>query len=943
MKAAVFLLQVLVAAALVVFSAVGSAANIPAAYQLMAENQHLGLYVDTATARFIIEDKETGLIWMSNPNDSNQQTQSQVSIVYYTPDGQRKEMNSFADSVKHGQYEIKPIENGVRIEYKMGIEWNEGIYLPGVISQARLKGVLSAITDESDRKLVEGYYRVVSLTESGDRIRFSVPNLDIESIFGHCAVLVHDQDYLDKLEQLRDLEFALEDSNGAEERQLVRDRIRSVESSLSKSQQEMGLHILNTVVNGNSDLSRLDQVTFEHVSQLVDNPTCYLWKVPGFVRNRLIEIMRTAGYTPQDAQRDAVENHLDPPQPNLEVFHIPVEYVLDEDSLVVRIPCDEIVYPVNVLVNTGLRQETVTYPLTTLSVLEYFGSAATIEQGYILVPDGSGALINLSGGKRSATTYLLPVYGRDKAIEQLEQLTISEQIYLPVYGIKRESQALFAIIEDGEALANISANTLASSKYGIVYATFTLIPRKQVNLGRSIGGTGLAEGRLNVYQSSMYSGDIKIRYAFLEGDNADYVGMARYFRNYLIANGVLQRLLPKSNIPFCVELIGGIAKHDPIIGIPRETILPLTTYSQVRDIVTRLLDSDAGNIRLIYTGWMRGGVRHVFPDRVYLEKSLGSKDDFLDLNRFLAENGIEFYPAVDFIHVYRNKMFDGFQAARDASRGLDRVVVTYSDFDRATYLRNEQDRDYLLSPSRLAHAVGKFMTDYETYDVAGIYLHRMGTEVNSDFRVRPEETVDRQQSKEIIEDLTHSIKADHGLKVMASGVNLPILKSVRGILDMPTGCSEFNVISEAVPFYQLVVHGFVECYGPPLNMDFRRKEILRLIESGVYPRFQWSYANTSIVKDTAFDSLYALCFEDWIDEAVQLYRVFDDIFADLQDKPIIGHTRLQPDVYMTTYENGVSVIVNYGTEPVTIMGVTVLGENYAVITNGECESSESQH
>ena len=46
---------------------------------------------------------------------------------------------------------------------------------------------------------------------------------------------------------------------------------------------------------------------------------------------------------------------------------------------------------------------------------------------------------------------------------------------------------------------------------------------------------------------------------------------------------------------------------------------------------------------------------------------------------------------------------------------------------------------------------------------------------------------------------------------------------------------------------------------------------------------------------------------------------------------------------MTTYENGVSVIVNYGTEPDTIMGVTVLGENYAVITNGECESSESQH
>ena len=42
---------------------------------------------------------------------------SQFSISHYTPIDTVNQMNSHTDSVKHGQFAVSEIENGVRIDY----------------------------------------------------------------------------------------------------------------------------------------------------------------------------------------------------------------------------------------------------------------------------------------------------------------------------------------------------------------------------------------------------------------------------------------------------------------------------------------------------------------------------------------------------------------------------------------------------------------------------------------------------------------------------------------------------------------------------------------------------------------------------------------------------------------------------------------------------------
>ena len=56
----------------------------------------------------------------------------------------------------------------------------------------------------------------------------------------------------------------------------------------------------------------------------------------------------------------------------------------------------EVIYPLEMLDNQGAKH---TYPLHTIALLPYFGAAHRDKNGYIFMPDGSGALIRFGSPK----------------------------------------------------------------------------------------------------------------------------------------------------------------------------------------------------------------------------------------------------------------------------------------------------------------------------------------------------------------------------------------------------------------------------------------------------------------------------------------------------------------------------------------------------------------
>ena len=112
------------------------------------------------------------------------------------------------------------------------------------------------------------------------------------------------------------------------------------------------------------------------------------------------------------------------------------------------------------------------------------------------MPDGCGALIYLNNGRTDYPIYSEPVYGADRSIPQEQALPYEKQTNcLPVFGLKQGDKAWYAVIEKGDAVANIRADIARTrDSYNVVLASFNTMSRMVVNTG---------SGRVMTYQPSL--------------------------------------------------------------------------------------------------------------------------------------------------------------------------------------------------------------------------------------------------------------------------------------------------------------------------------------------------------------------------------------------------------------------------------------------------------
>ena len=68
----------------------------------------------------------------------------------------------------------------------------------------------------------------------------------------------------------------------------------------------------------------------------------------GLQLERALKAFEDAGYTEDDLLVDIEENHLDQTKPEPRVFHASIEYTLDGDSLIAKLPVSSIDFPLNI-------------------------------------------------------------------------------------------------------------------------------------------------------------------------------------------------------------------------------------------------------------------------------------------------------------------------------------------------------------------------------------------------------------------------------------------------------------------------------------------------------------------------------------------------------------------------------------------------------------------
>ena len=880
----------------------------PKGYEVVAENDRLELLLNESTTEVAVRDNLTGEIWYSNPPSAKQE-KYQLNIVYYDPEDKRKRYDNYKDSIQHGQFEIRPIENGVAITYTLGLEWKEDDFIPLCVSQERFQSMILDRLDPSDQSFILKQYDLVQLSR--------LPEPDTSGTLGP-----------EKLWGKYELVPLSSNMNTTQKNNLV-------------------YLMLDRLVNLRDDVDARADVKEEHMINLVDNPTYVLKsRITPWDKVDMVNLFKSIGYLPEDVGVDQESYSIPAPEKNIETFDITIEYTLEDDCLIVTVPMDRVRYPKDVVAQMAyvkgaesvfqgqvgrgniyehfeqpLGGNLVTFPLYSVNVLPFFGAADKGTPGYILVPDGSGALIDIS--TLSDRSYLKRVFGRDYVIPQqtsstdIIQFDSSEDIHLPVFGFRKNDLAFFAVIESGASFASVSGRVAGSANaYSSVSSEYTLMPFSVVTLATTARSERGGDKSINVYAERLPTEDIRIRYVFLDRDSADYVGMAKYYQQYLVERGILQRRTTEGDPPFFLDILGAIYTRRPVMGVPLNVPVALTTFDQARQIVDELMASGIKDIVVKYSGWLRGGVDHDFPSRAMTEDVLGGVKGLTRLRDYLSERGIKLYPSVylQFLPVMN-------QSSVNLRREAGKLPT------------GQVSEAYILSPGRLETLVSNFLKDYLKFEIPAVALDDMGYIVVSDYQ--PGRMIDRGQAVQIVEGQLERLRDEAGLGIMTTLTNVYALPYAKYMVHMSLESTQYRSIAESVPFLQMVVRGYGTYAGNAINVtDNPRKLFLRSIETGAHPQFRFFYREPSIIKDTSYANLYSCHYQYWLSEAIEIYQELKEFLSKVKDRRIVDHKRLAADVYQTVYENGVSVIVNYGSDPFEYDGALIGGASYRVIEGG---------
>lgn len=604
-----------------------------------------------------------------------------------------------------------------------------------------------------------------------------------------------------------------------------------------------------------------------------------------------------------------------------------IQYHLTEDGFTVTIPFEDFIESIEEG-RTAADRATVPYwGIRNISVLPYFGAAGLEDQGYMLIPDGSGALIEFNNQKASYGAYNQDIYGRDPVLILEKNLKTAKNVLMPVFGASFGDHGFFAVAEQGEASASVNALSSGTiTSYNNVYMQFRY--RQTMSAIRSVANSYGNNGVLGstVVVDNRYSGGCyKLRYFLLEEDEADYVGMAECYREYLISRGMVKKESAKES-PLYLTLYGGIEDTAYFLGIPYKTVKPFTSYKQAKNILEELKNGGVDKMAVRYLGWQKGGLQASVPTKVKFESKLGGKKDFKALVDYAAGAGIEMFPDVDFMNFFQSGTYSIHSDAIQAATHDTAYQYTY---DPNTGAKQEESRWQMLTPNLSYEAFTKIEKQKDKLNT-NISLGALGSTLYSDFTAR-KNAIHRDDTMALWMEMVQSAHNSFG-NIMVETGNIYAAMYADYISGVATESTNFNLADKSIPFYQIVLHGYASYSTEPINLTADpEKAVLKALETGSCLGFSLIYGDAYELVKTRYNYLYNANYKGWAEKIKTYYAETTPVLSAVAGSEITGHAQLADDVYRTDYGAAGSVYVNYGKKDVTVSGVTVAAKSYAFI------------
>lgn len=594
-----------------------------------------------------------------------------------------------------------------------------------------------------------------------------------------------------------------------------------------------------------------------------------------------------------------------------EGIRVCVEYRLDGDRLVVDVPTDKI----------AVRGK---YKLADITLLPFFGAATPEDDGDLLIPSGSGALIEFNNGKGKYGEFSQKVYGNDAMDLMNYRTEQGELILFPMYAMMFENgnAAFMAYAENGAALATLKAKAAdAESALTTAYFSFNYHPYTLVNPlntdSQSVKYNQLTRDKAKIDNFSL-------SYKFF-GESQSYFGIAQAVRQKLTDSGVTAAEDALKNKLY-LEMFMGVNKTVYTAGFPHKTCYPLTTLEDATQIADDFSDMP---IVMIMKGTDSDGAYGGKIDTSFsINSKIGSKKEYSALAEKLASNGGTLYSVAN--HNEYTKSSFGFSKLFHAARSVTgKNIKLY----RYRYGDGQQDAEIealnLLNYSKMLKGVNKFIKSAKKNGVSAVAPLSIS---NSPYTCNNAGGDRNRVYSTYKEALKAYNSADINLLLEAPTDEL--VTYADNIYALPIKSGRHKIFDEDIPFIQLVLNGLRNYSTPALNEEYGKQLLLKALESGSSPALSLYASEYDDIYDTPLrdyvSSEYSVQKES-LSALISEYRLVAD---ELKDSQIIGHTVLSNNVHAASYSNSKTVIVNFTGTDYNHNGKQVAANSYLVIKGG---------
>ena len=430
----------------------------------------------------------------------------------------------------------------------------------------------------------------------------------------------------------------------------------------------------------------------------------------------------------------------------------------------------------------------------------------------------------------------------------------------------------------------------------------------------------------------------------LEGKDANYAGMARLCRKYLIEADRMPQLVkdrigenehlkyaseaPEIRIRLGWKPVPTPVKHQTLENEPE--MIVAVTFDQVKDIVDELKKQGVNEAELCLVGWNIKGHDGRFPDHLPVDPQLGGEAKLRECIKYAQDNGYKIVAHTCRTDIYEisKDWNDGADVARRADGSLAARYPIGGGLMHDICYKQSYEKYYKNEEPKIAELGFRGLEYIDVLSV--IYPHECHN---------PEHPVNRKEAAEYANKMLNGLRpmfggsqSEGGVYYVAKSLDYALYASMR-----MNRTQNYEIIDEYVPTWHIVFNGYILNNAASQTVNYPLKapiSALRVIEYASRPIFYFYSAYRSPGRNWMGETDLTMKNKKDLERSVAIIKQGYDEFKTLQHLQyctLDDNFELAKGVKCSIYSDGTRVIVNYNKEPYTYEGQEVAPESYIVV------------